>query len=383
MNLIQLIPAVFAAFALISCSLYVVLIAKITSGWHKLLKKPSQLSDADVVVSVIVPARNEESNIIACLNSLIQQDYPRERLEIIVVDDHSEDTTAHLVTTFAAQYAIASVKFISLISKQGKKAALQAGIDAAKGELIFFTDADTIRSSQWLKAMVSCFEHPGILFVSGPVLLTGSQSWWSMLQQLEFASLVASGAGSIGAGMPVMSNGANLGFRKAAYPSLGHQALNPAKSSGDDVFLMLSFAKARGAGCIGFAVDKDALVTTPALVNTMGWLKQRIRWASKSTGYRSPVVIASAFTVFLMNAAVTAGLCLSFCDSVFLLTTIALLAVKTLIDRPLLVSFTQWYGKPIKIYRIILAEPMVAIMTIGSALAGLFIKPSWKGRRVH
>ena len=52
-------------------------------------------------VSVILPARNESRNIGSCLQSLLRQDYPAALLEIIVVDDHSEDATAAIAESFS------------------------------------------------------------------------------------------------------------------------------------------------------------------------------------------------------------------------------------------------------------------------------------------
>ena len=61
-------------------------------------------------ISVIIPARNEEENIAACLNSVTNQSYPKDLFEVLVVDDHSTDNTASIIKSYAAQ----NVKLISL-----------------------------------------------------------------------------------------------------------------------------------------------------------------------------------------------------------------------------------------------------------------------------
>ena len=65
-------------------------------------------------VTVLVPARNEEANISKCLDSLLNQNYPSDKLEIVVIDDDSEDSTAEIVNDYAAQHSI--IRLISLSS---------------------------------------------------------------------------------------------------------------------------------------------------------------------------------------------------------------------------------------------------------------------------
>src|SRR5438045_4333465 len=96
-------------------------------------------------ISVIVPARNEEENIRACLESIINQSYPKHLFEVIVVDDFSTDKTAGIVRTFADK----NVTLISLkdFTEEGnlnsyKKKAIEIAISKARGELIVTTDAD-------------------------------------------------------------------------------------------------------------------------------------------------------------------------------------------------------------------------------------------------
>ncbi|MEI9943927.1 MAG: glycosyltransferase [Chitinophagaceae bacterium] len=94
---------------------------------------------SSIKISVIIPARNEEENIGKLLNALNEQTYPKESFEIIVVDDHSEDGTTNIVSTFPR------VKLISLKDdniNSYKKKAIETGIAAATGELIVTTDAD-------------------------------------------------------------------------------------------------------------------------------------------------------------------------------------------------------------------------------------------------
>ena len=99
-------------------------------------------------VSIIVPARNEEHNIVKCLESIFAQDYPR--LEVLVVNDRSQDETASAVESFIASQKGKSRIICSLINIKelpdgwtGKTFALHTGSRSAKGDWLLFVDADT------------------------------------------------------------------------------------------------------------------------------------------------------------------------------------------------------------------------------------------------
>jgi chlorobactene glucosyltransferase len=99
--------------------------------------------EPDELVTIIVPARNEEANIVACLETLVAQDYTRK--EIIVVDDGSQDATAELVSEFAASHPEVRLVCGNPLEDGwiGKTFALSQGVAAARGEIFVFVDADT------------------------------------------------------------------------------------------------------------------------------------------------------------------------------------------------------------------------------------------------
>ena len=101
-------------------------------------------SDPHPMVSVIVPARNEEANIERCLTSFATQDYPN--LEIIVIDDRSTDDTGKIIENLASRYP--TIKVLQSTSMPpdgwtGKNNALVQAVDQAKGDWFYFADADT------------------------------------------------------------------------------------------------------------------------------------------------------------------------------------------------------------------------------------------------
>jgi len=112
-------------------------------------------------ISIIIPAKNEEKLIRSCITSLHALDYPKEKLEIIVVDGLSTDQTDIVARELGAT-VISNVK---QIVSPGRN----IGFENAKGELIAFTDADCIVDKNWLASSVKYFEQDEtVACVGGP-----------------------------------------------------------------------------------------------------------------------------------------------------------------------------------------------------------------------
>lgn len=105
------------------------------------------------VVSVIVPCLDEEKFISSCLESIIKNDYPKERLEILVVDGMSEDKTREIVRNYSKKYS-----FLKLLDnpKIITPSAMNIGIKNAKGEIIIKMDAHSIYEKDYIS---KCAEH--------------------------------------------------------------------------------------------------------------------------------------------------------------------------------------------------------------------------------
>src|SRR3989338_886250 len=98
-------------------------------------------------VSIIVPAYNEGAHVAACVRSLLALDYPRKRMEVIVVDDASADDTS-------AQARALGVRVVRNARNKGKAASLNRGIAVARGSLIATVDADSVVARSILKRMI-------------------------------------------------------------------------------------------------------------------------------------------------------------------------------------------------------------------------------------
>lgn len=137
-------------------------------------------------VSVIVPVYNEEKMLPLCLYSLINLDYPKELLEIILIDNNSSDSSAAIIKTHPVIYLFEK--------KRGRSAARNAGIKKAAGEIIAFTDADCVVDKEWVKNLVQGFTSENIGCCSGKIFSYNPKNWiekyFSWLQKEMLSSPV-------------------------------------------------------------------------------------------------------------------------------------------------------------------------------------------------
>ncbi len=110
------------------------------------------MSDFDKTISVIVPAYNIEGLLEKCINSLADQDYPKELLQIIIVDDGSTDNTGRIADELSAKYSN-----VTAIHKEngGSSSARNAGLDIATGEYVGFVDSDDFVSPQMYRELAN------------------------------------------------------------------------------------------------------------------------------------------------------------------------------------------------------------------------------------
>ncbi|HEX6818371.1 MAG TPA: glycosyltransferase, partial [Ktedonobacterales bacterium] len=128
------------------------------------------------LVSVVVPAYNSAGFVSYCLRSLFAQSYPAERYEIILVDDGSTDDTAERARQLGEQWA-GSLRVITK-ANGGPASARNAGIRAATGDVVAFTDSDCIADPDWLVQLVAALcDDPGAAGVGGPLCNVSPPGW--------------------------------------------------------------------------------------------------------------------------------------------------------------------------------------------------------------
>jgi cellulose synthase/poly-beta-1,6-N-acetylglucosamine synthase-like glycosyltransferase len=124
-------------------------------------------------VTVIIPAYNEAAVVQKTITNKLQQDYPAEKLEVLVVSDESEDDTDALVQQIATQDP--RVHLIRQVPRQGKTSGLNLAIPQATGEIIIFSDANSHYQPDAISKLVECFTDPEVGYVTGKMVYVNEE----------------------------------------------------------------------------------------------------------------------------------------------------------------------------------------------------------------
>ena len=370
------------AFALLGIALvHALMVGSWRSAIAEQKNRDAELMDDAPMLTVIVPARNEERGIAHVLQDLHAQSFPKERYEVIVVDDASSDRTAIIARGMCPQWP--SLRVLSNAGA-GKKAAITTGAKAASHDLIVLTDADTRCGPERLKAIAMAMREQQADLLILPVRTVG-HGLLGWLQSTEQAALLGMSMGSALNRAPVLAYGANLAFTAAAFSEVGGFT-NDRFASGDDLFLLRRM-QARGKR-IGVHFSSEALVTTEAVASWSAFFTQRLRWAGKMRGAIGIFSLLGVIGLALPWMLLAASVNFSFVDSMgqhafqhllfltaaWMLWAVPLLTVLAEVQRML-----GAHGRTIVNLLALLAfsayAPVIAVLA-------LVVRTRWKGRRM-
>ena len=369
--------------------LYASIIRHTLNAWKGIpdVQLPEEFSPT-TFITIVIAARNEAANIEACLNSIINLTYPSEYYEVIVVDDHSEDQTA----TIVSQYAAKNVRLIALANHikpeehviAYKKKAIEVGITHAKGTLIACTDADCVVPEHWLHYIAYGHEHCGATFVAGPVLFHQEKNNLERFQSLDFAGMMLLTATGLHSKRWPMANGANLAYTKSRFYDIGGFSGNGQFASGDDIFMVKKMLRLYPDE-IFFIKNKSVVVYTGAKPSWPSFLSQRIRWSTKNRRTPDLMVSIALGSVFLTSVLVVAYFIGSFFFPFYFVPAIlGILLVKGISDFMLLREATVFFQREELLKRFWISELFHIFYISFVGTASLFInKYSWKGRKVQ
>ncbi len=163
------------------------------------------------IISVIVPAHNEEAFIGKCLDSLSKQTLNKKLFEVIVIDNASKDATAKIARKYKARVIEENRKSVVL--------ARQKGVDKAKGSIIVSADADTVYPQDWLKNIKADFDkNRDLIAVTGWIYYTKTPAIFNLLN--AFSQEVNLFLEKYTGRFPI-AYAANLAFRKSALEAIG------------------------------------------------------------------------------------------------------------------------------------------------------------------
>jgi cellulose synthase/poly-beta-1,6-N-acetylglucosamine synthase-like glycosyltransferase len=251
-------------------------------------------------VSVVVAARNEEENIERCLRSILQVDYPADKLEVVVADDGSTDRTPEIISKIKQEHN--NLKVIRIESQinnlKGKANALAQAIAQTNGEFIFLTDADCEVPRTWIKGMLRHFdEKTGV--ASGVTIIETGKIFYGM-QSLDWAFLLSVAAAVGRLFKPVACIGNNMAFRKEAYIECGgYQNL---KFSITEDFALFKAITENGKWGYAFPVDLETLVISKPVKTLKELYHQKKRWGTGGldTGLFGIAVMSGGFVFHLL-----------------------------------------------------------------------------------
>jgi cellulose synthase/poly-beta-1,6-N-acetylglucosamine synthase-like glycosyltransferase len=354
----------------------------VNSGLNKLHIKQN-VNIRNEIVSIIVPFRNEENNILNSYQSLVNQNYPTDKYEIIFVNDSSTDDSFNKLINEKNHQ---NVKVISVPEEYSvnahKKRAIRFGIENCIGEIIVTTDADCVHNPDWLKTMMSYIdENTG--FIAGPVDFIDTGTVFSKIQRLEFAGLVITGAGLIGSARPTICNAANIAYRKQVYYDVGGFTYQMNLSSGDDELLMQKISRDTNYK-VRFAIHRDATVKSFPNKTIGEFYQQRKRWASKGLFYKSKSLILKLILIYSFYVSIPLQLALGiFRSELYLITLIISLLLKFSFEYSVLRNGVNLLFEK-NILRVFPAAQLFQIpYIIFVGISGVFGNYIWKNRRVH
>lgn len=228
--------------------------------------------------SVIVAVHNEEECLQRCLNSLINQNYPIDKFEVIIADDRSDDSTPSIISDYCRKYP----NFRSVSVKPGedaipKKTALIRALDAARGEIILSTDGDCEQPQGWVRQMSAYFTD-GVGMVIGHVGYLKPQNLWQGIDAMDYLTHRALGAAFVGINSVYTCTAANMAYRKEIFDRNREGFKNLKIRPAEDNFILHC---TRNSGLkLAVATHPDSIIETHGAKNFSHFMNQRFRWAA-------------------------------------------------------------------------------------------------------
>jgi 1,2-diacylglycerol 3-beta-glucosyltransferase len=253
------------------------------------------------LVSVVIPARNEEATIQHAVASVARAHWPADALEIIVVNDRSTDGTAQVLDRLSA--SVPQLKVVTRTDAdvdanlRGKPGALQQGIEAATGDVVLLTDADCEVNPDWIAAMTRAIYQRDVAMVcattsSRHTLVAGQ------MQDVEWAFSNAMARAGLQMGVPLGCFGNNLGLRRDVFMAMGGYRGIPFSVTEDLALLQTIINRGHS---VAYLCDAASSVETLPCITFMDYVRQRQRWARGGTalGMRALAFVITSLALWL------------------------------------------------------------------------------------
>jgi cellulose synthase/poly-beta-1,6-N-acetylglucosamine synthase-like glycosyltransferase len=361
---------------LIAGSVYLLYTALLWWGVQRASR--SRTGQSEPSVSVVIAARNEAKNIGPCLAALAQQTYPQRLWQVIVVDDRSTDETAEIASRWRSRLPGFSLVRVERLpkGKQGKKNALEHGIEQATGEIILTTDADCQPPPTWIEEVARRFgAHTDVLVGYSPLRSSSTGLWARALELDALASGIVAAAG-VGWKTAITASGRNLAYRRRLFHSSGGFAELHRSVSGDDDLLLHRMARADRARVAFLACDRG-VVPARAPDRFRDAMRQKLRHLSAGRYY--PRSVLAGYAIFYTcNAVLWGGLVAALFGGVNVSIGLGGFAAKLLADAGLLRSFARRLRQPCRLRYLLPWEIYLLISSLVLSPVAAVAKVRWK-----
>jgi len=253
---------------------------------HNIKKSDANFNDLKPVpLSVIIPVKNEERTLGRLLERLVKIDYPKDKMEIIVVEDGSTDSTPDIAKWYAKEYSY--VKYYHLNKNDcGKTGALNYGVNMSSGKLLAFFDADAVPEMGYFKKALKGYLEGKDVQNGYYKFINTKENWLPTISSLEadVAKYIAQGSEKLGFPVPIF--GYNLVVSKSVLDKVGLFK----KSLTEDIDLWIRLVKAKVKP---HYFNGEVLIESPSSVRD--FVNQRVRW------YRGFLDTLSSYKLNLNN----------------------------------------------------------------------------------
>lgn len=347
------------------------------------LPQHSQKDSLDVALpslSICLVFRNEEEQLEQCVKSLLSAASQIKQLEIIMVDDHSEDSSPQIAEELTRSHSC--IQFLKA-SGEGKKRAISQAVQAANGDWIFTADADCMYPENSIANLLLLVITDNHQIGAMPVVVTEVNSLMSAYESLESHGIMAITAVALKDRLFYSASGAALLYPKQLFQKLQPYRNNFDILSGDDLFLLYAYKRISGKE-IFFTKNREKVVTTSGQKNWTSYFEQRLRWASKNTKFKDLKLSGILLLTIAADIIFILLVILAFFEKSMLSGIIALCMFKALSEVYLLIVSSR-YWQHTKLLRYL---PLVVLIRSFIQLSLLFYylfnkKVKWKGRTIN
>lgn len=216
--------------------------------------------------------------------------------------------------------------------------------------------------------------------ICGVVELNGTTNdLLDILQVQEYAILQAAGISSLFRHEPLLNSGANLAFRKFSFYEVRGYQSHQHLPSGDDVFLMLSFAHKWNDSV---ASNPKSKVTTATVNSWSAYFQQRSRWGMKARHYKDKHLLQIGFLFLLSNLGMVAMMIAAFVSVYYFLIFLIAVLFRFSGEHSLIKRYYAYYNSPFSSMQVLMLSVFYPIVFLMTLFSGWIAPGSWKGRKL-